>query len=199
MDENLKQQLAFIVEIDKMKSVYRLSLLMDKSRRETDAEHSWHFAMAAMLFAEYADDSVDINRVIKMALVHDLVEIYAGDTPAYDTVGYMDKPQRETAAADKLFSMLPSAQAQELYGLWREFEEMETADAKYAAGLDRFMPLLSNYMTDGHTWAQNHVHEDQIYKRMGIIETAIPKLWPYVQQVINESVEKGHVIRDALS
>jgi putative hydrolase of HD superfamily len=195
MDDKLKKQLAFIVEIDKMKSVYRLSLLMDKSRRETDAEHSWHFAMAAMIFAEYADESVDINRVIKLALVHDLVEIYAGDTPAYDVQGYADKPQRETAAADKLFSILPEGQAQELHSLWREFEEMETPDAKYAAALDRFMPLLGNYMTDGHTWAQNHVHEEQIYKRMAIIETAIPKLWPYVRQVIRESVEKGHVIR----
>jgi putative hydrolase of HD superfamily len=196
MDANLQKQLDFIIEIDKMKNIQRLSLLMDKSRRETDAEHSWHFAMAAMLFSEYADEAVDINRVIRMALVHDLVEIYAGDTPAYDTLGYADKPERETAAADKLFNMLPPGQAAELHALWKEFEQMETPDAKYAAALDRFMPLLGNYMTDGHTWAQNHVRESQIYARMAVIETAVPKLWPYVRQVINDSVERGHVIRD---
>ncbi len=195
MDENLKKQLDFIIEIDKMKNIHRLSLLMDKSRRETDAEHSWHFAMAAMLFADYADERVDIDRVIRMALVHDLVEIYAGDTPAYDVRGYQDKAERETASADKLFALLPGGQAEELYALWREFEAMETPDAQYAAALDRFMPLLGNYMTDGHTWAENHVRESQIYARMGIIETAIPKLWPYVQKVISDSVERGHVIR----
>ncbi len=107
MNKRLLKQIDFIIEIDKMKNIHRLSLLMDKSRTETDAEHSWHFAVAALLLREYADDGVNINKVIRMALVHDLVEIYAGDTPAYDEQGYADKPQREQSAADKLFAMLP--------------------------------------------------------------------------------------------
>ncbi len=194
MDERLLKQIDFIIEIDKMKNIHRLSLLMDKSRRETDAEHSWHFAIAALLLREYADEGVDINKVIRMALTHDLVEIYAGDTPAYDVIGYADKPQRERNAAEKLFAILPEGQAAEFHALWEEFEQAETSDAKFAAALDRFMPLLGNYMTDGHTWAEGHVREEQILARMDVIREAVPKLWPYVQKVIAESVEKGHVI-----
>ena len=136
MDVNrLEQQMRFLVEVDKMKSVYRRTILIDKTRRESDAEHSWHFALMAMLLAEYADpEKVDCARVIRMALVHDLIEIYAGDTFAYDVQGNQDKRQRETEAADKLFALLPEDQAAEIRALWEEFDAMETPDAQYADG-----------------------------------------------------------------
>jgi putative hydrolase of HD superfamily len=197
MDERLQSQLAFIAEIDKMKTIHRLTLLMDKSRCETDAEHSWHVAAAALILKEYAAEEINADRVIQMALVHDLVEIYAGDTPAYDTQGYLSKTERERDAADKIFAILPSIQGQDIRALWEEFEKMETPDAKFAAALDRLMPLISNHFTEGHTWAENNVREEQIYSRMDVIRTAAPKLWPYVQGVIDEGIEKGYVVRRA--
>ena len=195
MDVNrLEQQTRFLVEVDKMKSVYRRTILIDKTRRESDAEHSWHFALMAMLLAEYADpEKVDCARVIRMALVHDLIEIYAGDTFAYDVQGNQDKRQRETEAADKLFALLPEDQAAEIRALWEEFDAMETPDAQYAAAIDRLQPFLNNYLTQGHTWGLGGVKSAQVYERMDPIRVALPEVWPFVDKMIQESIEKGYL------
>ena len=195
MDVNrLEQQMRFLVEVDKMKSVYRRTILIDKTRRESDAEHSWHFALMAMLLAEYADpEKVDCARVIRMALVHDLIEIYAGDTFAYDVQGNKDKRQRETEAADKLFALLPEDQAAEIRALWEEFDAMETPDAQYAAAIDRLQPFLNNYLTQGHTWGLGGVKSAQVYERMDPLRVALPEVWPFVDKMIQESIEKGYL------
>ena len=198
MDVNrLEQQMRFLVEVDKMKSVYRRTILIDKTRRESDAEHSWHFALMAMLLAEYADpEKVDCARVIRMALVHDLIEIDAGDTFAYDVQGNQDKRQRETEAADKLFALLPEDQAAEIRALWEEFDAMETPDAQYAAAIDRLQPFLNNYLTQGHTWGLGGVKSAQVYERMDPIRVALPEVWPFVDKMIQESIEKGYLEKE---
>ena len=198
MDVNrLEQQMRFLVEVDKMKSVYRRTILIDKTRRESDAEHSWHFALMAMLLAEYADpEKVDCARVIRMALVHDLIEIYAGDTFAYDVQGNQDKRQRETEAADKLFALLPEDQAAEIRALWEEFDAMETPDAQYAAAIDRLQPFLNNYLTQVHTWGLGGVKSAQVYERMDPIRVALPEVWPFVDKMIQESIEKGYLEKE---
>ncbi len=194
MKEQLKNQLQFLIEIDKMKTVLRQTLLMDQSRRETDAEHSWHFAMMAWVLEAYAaDKDININRVIKMALLHDLVEIYAGDTFAFDTKGYESKMQREKEAADKLFALLPLEQGQEYRSLWEEFDAMVTPDAKYASAIDRLQPFISNYMTNGHTWVKHHVKKSDVYKRMAPVKDAIPELWEFVEDVIQEACDKKYL------
>ena len=190
-NKKLLNQLEFAVEIDKMKQIFRINLLADGSRRENDAEHSWHFAIMAMLLEEYSAEKVDIGRVIKIALVHDLVEVYAGDTYAYDAKGNEDKEEREKQAAEKLFGMLEPAQAEFFRSLWDEFEEKSTPEAKYANAIDRIQPLMLNYLTDGKTWQQNQVHSGQILKRMDIIRTAAPELWPVVQGIVRTSIDKG--------
>ncbi|MDR2899168.1 MAG: HD domain-containing protein [Clostridiales bacterium] len=195
MTDRLNGQLKFLIESDKMKNVTRQTLLADKSREETDAEHSWHFALMAMTLFEYCGlDGVNIDRVIRMALVHDLVEVYAGDTFAYDAVGYEDKNQREKEAADRLFSLLPADIGTQYRSLWEEFELMDTPDAKYAAAIDRFQPFLNNYLTNGHSWAKHGVTADKIYKRMEPVRTALPELWTFVEFVIQDSCEKGYVL-----
>jgi len=194
MTEKLKRQLHFLAEADKMKSVFRQTILTDKSREETDAEHSWHFALMAMTLFEYAGfDNVDINRVIKMAILHDLVEIYSGDTFAFDTKANEDKEEREKAAADKLFSLLPDELAIEYKTLWEEFERMETPDAIYASAIDRLQPFLNNNLTNGHTWAKHGVSVDKVYKRMEPVKTALPELWAFVEDVIRDNCMKGYI------
>ena len=185
----------FITEADRMKSVYRRTLLTDRSRRETDAEHSWHFALMAMLLAEYAEPGVDVSRVIRMALVHDLVEIYAGDTFAYDGEGKKTQRAREERAADKLFALLPPDQGQELRALWEEFDARETPDARFAAAVDRIQPFLNNCLTEGHTWKEGDVTSDQVRERLEVTKEAAPALWPLVDSLIRESVEKGYLKR----
>ena len=194
MIDKLKKQLQFLSEADKMKTVLRQTLILDKSRRENDAEHSWHFALMAMTLFEYVGfDGVDINRVIKMAILHDMIEIYAGDTFAYDVTGNKSKDEREKEAADKLFSLLPNEQAKEYRTLWEEFEHMETPDAIYAAAVDRLQPFINNYQTDGHSWVKYGISADQVYERMAPVKTAIPALWEFVEFVIRDSCEKGYI------
>ena len=186
-----ENQMQFLIEADKMKNILRQTLLADGSRRENDAEHSWHFALMALTLAEYAAEKVDMLRVLKMALLHDIVEIYAGDTFAYDEKGHEDKADREAAAADKIFSLLPPAQAAEYRSLWEEFDAMETADARYAATIDRLQPLVNNYLTNGHTWKLGNVTSDKVYKRISVAEETIPEVWPVIQEYLEKAIASG--------
>ena len=189
-NEKIQKQIKFAIAIDEMKNIFRRNLIADGSRRENDAEHSWHLAMLAMLLEEYSAEKVNVERVLKIALVHDLIEVYAGDTFAYDAKGNEDKHAREVQAADKLFGMLDPVQGAEIRALWDEFEAMETAESRYANAIDRIQPLILNYLTDGHTWKMG-VTSAQIYKRMDIIRTATPELWHIVEGIINTSIEAG--------
>lgn len=190
-DERLDSRFLFTVEIDKMTSVLRRTLLVDLSRRENDAEHSWHIAVMAMLFSEYAAAPVDIGRVVQMCVVHDLVEVYAGDTFAYDAVGNADKEAREKAAADKLFAILPEEQGRMIRSLWEEFDAMESADAKYAACMDRLQPFLHNTLTGGHTWVENGTDRAAVEKRMAVIKEFMPKVYTWVAENIDHAIEAG--------
>lgn len=198
MTERLTRQLAFLTEVDQLKNILRQSLVMDKSRRENDAEHSWHIALMALTLHEYAaSDQVDLHRVLQMALLHDLVEIDAGDTFAYDTAGYRDKAAREQAAADRLFSLLPPDQARHFRSLWEEFDRMETADALYASAIDRLQPLLANHQTDGHTWtAHGGISASQVRQRMAPVRAALPALWAVVEAIIADACAKGYLLAD---
>ncbi len=171
----LQQQIQFLAEIDKLKQVLRRTWLLDQSRFENDAEHSWHIAVAAMLFLEYADDpNVDVLRVIKMLLVHDLVEIDAGDTYAYDEQACLDQAEREQKAAERIFGLLPPDQAAAFRALWEEFEARQTPEARYAAALDRFQPLLHNYLTNGRAWRDHAVTSDRVFVRNGPVGEGAP-------------------------
>ena len=191
-NQRLTSQIKFIVEIEKMKTVLRQTLLSDGSRRENDAEHSWHLAIAAMLLHEHAASAnINIGAALKMALVHDLVEIYAGDTFAYDKAANLQKRIRERAAADRLFAMLPDDQGAELRALWEEFDAEETIEARYAAAIDRFLPLVNNFLTNGHTWKNGGVDSSDVYRRMDLIREGAPPLWPIVVNIVEKSIEMG--------
>ena len=189
----LEQQLQFIVEIDKVKNIFRQTYLSDMNRKENDAEHSWHIALMAYLLQEYAEEPVDVGRVMLMVLIHDLVEIDAGDTYAYDLKAAETKRAREVAAADRIFGMLPEDQGAHLRELWEEFEEYKTADAKYAHLLDNFQPLLLNDATDGTSWKEHDVRKSQIYKRNEYIEETSKEIWGCIQGIVEKHIERGHV------
>ena len=190
--DRLDMQLMFTAEIDKMTSVLRRTMLLDKSRRENDAEHSWHIAVMALLFEEYASEPVDIGHAIKMCVVHDLIEIYAGDTFAYDVEGNKSKAEREAKAADRLFALLPEEQGAYIRALWEEFDRMETADSKYAACLDRIQPFFHNTLTEGHTWVESGTTDRAaVEKRMSIVKEFMPKVYPWVEKNIDNAVAKG--------
>lgn len=193
-NERLLRQIEFIVEIDKLKQIFRQNAVIGTTRNENDAEHSWHLALMAMILSEYAvEKKVDVLRVVKMVLIHDLVEIDAGDTFAYDEKGYEDKEEREQKAADRLFNILPSDQADEFLELWDEFEELETPEARFAACLDRLQPLILNYYTNGHTWKKPGVTRAKVLKRNEPLQENTPALWDYVKEVIDDSIEKGYL------
>ncbi len=197
ISDRFEAQLRFLIEVDKMKNVLRQTLIADGSRQETDAEHSWHFALMAMTLAEYAKDrdKINIDRVVRMALVHDLVEVYAGDTFCYDEKGNEDKAQREADAADKLFALLPEDQAREYRGLWEEFDAGETHDAAYANAIDRLQPLVNNHLTYGHTWKKGSVTSDKVYKRMEPVKEAMPVVYELVEWIIETNVQNGNLKR----
>lgn len=164
-----KKQIEFIVEIDKLKTVFRQNYLTDATRKENDTEHSWHLAVMAAVLAEYAPENVDITKVIIMVLFHDMVEVYAGDTFAYDTDGIKTQHQREVNAANKLFSMLPDDQRDEYIALWREFEQKQTPEAEFANILDRIQPCLLNYTSHGKSWLEHGVKAQQVRNRNSIV------------------------------
>jgi len=190
--ERLERQMNFIVEIDKVKQVLRQTSVIAGDRYENDAEHSWHLAVMAILLAEYAEGaSIDIFKVLRMVLVHDLVEIDAGDTYCYDEDAALDKLERETRAADRIFALLPDDQGRELRALWDEFEEAATPEARFANALDRLQPLLLNYHTNGQSWQKHGVTSDRVVKRARPVADAIPGVWDYAARLIEDAVDKG--------
>lgn len=166
---------------------------MDQSRRENSAEHSWHLALMAMLLAEYAPSKLDVLRTLKMLLVHDIVEIDAGDAFCYDPSVTIGKEEREQQAAERLFSLLPEDQAEELRSLWIEFEAGETVEARFSVAMDRLQPLLQNYHSEGGTWRLHEVSRERILSRMAPIRSGAPELWSFVEQVVSEVCAAGWV------
>ncbi len=191
--ERLHQQIAFILEIDKLKSVLRQTYLIDDPRHENSAEHSWHLAMMAMLLAEHANIEVNLLRVLQMLLVHDIVEIDAGDTYCYDSAGNDDKAEREQRAAHRIFGLLPDDQQGEMQDLWQEFEARETPEAKFAAALDRLMPILHNYHTQGRSWIEHGITSAQVRERNRHAEEGSAALWQHVEALIADAVGQGHL------
>ena len=191
--DRLDRQLGFLLEVDRLKQVFRRTWLLDLTRYENDAEHSWHLALAAGLLAEYAPAGIDLSKALKMALVHDLVEIDAGDTYAYDEVARQDQAEREQRAAERLFALLPADQGAEVRRLWEEFDARRTAEARYAAALDCLLPFLHNYHTQGKEWQANGVTSRQVRKRMQPVAEGAPALWPRVDRLIRDALEKGYL------
>lgn len=191
MDQRLEQQIAFSLEIDQAKNVFRQTHLSHNGRNENDAEHSWHMAIMAYLFREYANEPVDIARVMLMCLIHDIVEIDAGDTYAYDTEGLKTQKDREAAAKERIFSILPEDQKNELSALFDEFEENETAESRFAHAMDNFQPLLLNNSNGGGDWRAHGVTAEQIYKRQGKTKLGSEKLYEVTDQIIQEHIRRG--------
>lgn len=193
-EERLQKQIAFLTEIDKQKQITRQTYLSDGSRKEGDAEHAWHLAVMAFLLAEYANEDIDVCRVMKMVLVHDLVEIDAGDTYAYDAQGNMDKRERELKAADRIFSMLPKDQAKQIRDLWDEFEEGVTAESKFAHTLDNIQPTMLNNASGGKAWREHNVRLEQILRRNAYTKDGSETLWDYAfANFIRPNVETGNI------
>jgi putative hydrolase of HD superfamily len=195
----LSGQISFLVEIDKLKSVLRKTYLMDKSRLENTAEHSWHVSLMAVVLQEHANDpSLNVDHVIRMLLLHDLVEIDAGDTFAYDTQGYLDKEERENAAARRLFGLLPEDHRGEWMELWREFEDGETYESKYAAALDRLHPVIHNYYTGGVSWLENGIVRSQVMKRLAPVQMVSETLWDFTLDILQRSIDQGILLDDPI-
>ena len=192
--DRMKQQIAFLMEIDKVKNIFRQTYLADGKRKENDAEHSWHLAIAAFLLKEYVAEDVDVMKVMIMVLIHDLVEIDAGDTYAYDAEGAKTKRAREVAAADRIFGMLPEDQGGYFRELWDEFEAYESDDAKFAHLLDNFQPLLLNDAAGGISWTEHQVKKSQIYKRNEKVEETSATIWKCMQDKIDKHIQAGHVL-----
>ncbi len=192
-DDRLTRQVTFLVEADRLKNVLRRTPLTDDSRPENSAEHSWHLALAAMTLAEWAPPGIDLQRVLELVIVHDLVEIDAGDTFAYDVAANHSKAAREQAAADRIFGLLPEEQAVRVRGLWDEFEAQATAESRYANALDRLQALLQNMQAGGGSWAAHRITRTQVYARMRPVETALPEVWPFVESVIARFCASGAI------
>ncbi|HEY7120904.1 MAG TPA: HD domain-containing protein [Tepidisphaeraceae bacterium] len=191
--DRLQKQLAFLLEIDKLKQVFRRTLIADGSRRENDAEHSWHLAIMAAVLAEYGPPELDLARVMKMLLAHDLVEIDAGDTYCYDAAACLTQSDREATAARRVFSLLPADQADDLRALWEEFESRQTAEARFAAALDRVQPVLLNHHTQGKAWREHGVTRAQVIERNRHIDAGAPQLWTLIRTLIDDAVDKGYL------
>ena len=194
MDDRIKKQLAFSLEIDKVKNIFRQTHLSGKGRNENDAEHSWHMAVMAYLLREYANEKVDIAKVMLMCLIHDIVEIDAGDTYAYDPVGLQTQKAREEAAKKRLFSILPDEQASELTALFDEFEAYETAESKFAHAMDNLQPLILNNSNNGGDWKEHNVTSEQIYNRQNKTKLGSEKLFEITDNIIKENIAKGNIV-----
>ena len=195
VSDRLQQQIAFILEIDKLKQIFRQTYLLDATRKENDAEHSWHLAMMAILLPEWANEpDIDVLHVVKMVLIHDLVEIDAGDTYAFDEKRYEDKAMREEKAAERLFHLLPHDQAKEIYDLWREFEDGATPEAQFANSLDRVQPLMHNYYTDGKSWREHRVTSDKVWERIRPAKEGSETLYEFAESIIRGAIAKGYFV-----
>ncbi len=191
--DRLRQQLAFLLEVDRQKEIIRQTYLADGSRKETDAEHAWHLAMMCMILGEYANDTIDVAKTVMMVLTHDLVEIDAGDTYAYDTKGNETKRARELQAAERIYGLLPEDQGAYLRALWEEFEAMETLEAKFANALDKIQPVLLTDRAEGKSWREHQVHKDQIMGRNARTHEGSERLWEYIKEIIEKNVEAGFI------
>ena len=191
--ERLDRQIAFILEIDRLKSVLRRSYLLSETRHENSAEHSWHLSVMALVLAEHANAEVNPLRVLKMLLVHDIVEIDSGDTYIYDTAGNDTKAGREHEAARRIFGLLPNDQQAELTELWQEFEARETPEAKFAAALDRLMPLLHNLHTEGRSWREHGISKEQVLRLNQHVAEGSQSLWDYAEALIKAAAVKGYL------
>ncbi len=192
----LAAQIRFVVEVDRLKTVLRASPLVADDRRENDAEHSWHLALMVLVLAEYADDPIDVGKTVKLVLLHDLIEVYAGDTPLYDAVAAQDQEEREQAAADRLFALLPDDQAVEFRALWDEFEARASPEARFAKAMDRLQPLLLNFNNRGGTWRTPGVTDAEVRRRKSVIGDASGELWAYARTLIETGASRGWVPRE---
>jgi putative hydrolase of HD superfamily len=193
MTDRLAQQLAFLLELDKAKHVLRQNPLADGSRRENDAEHMWHLALLVIVLAEHAAEPIDVLRVLKLVLLHDIVEIDAGDVFLYDTEGRAAKEEKEKEAADRIYGLLPDDQRDELRGLWEEFEQRRTPESRFAAAVDRLQPLLLNTANGGEVWTRHGITGDRVLDKNRPIGDMAPALWERAQQLITQAVEKGYL------
>ena len=189
--DNLLKQISFIKEIDKLKYIQRKTKLFNSDRPENDAEHSWHLAMMTIVLAEHSDKPIDVLKVLKMVLIHDIVEIDAGDIFLYDTSKNHNNTEQEQLAAKRIFGLLPAEQAEEFITIWEEFEEGITDEAKFAKSMDRFEPLLQNTSNNGGTWAEFNVPYQKVYDKKKAIKEGSTSIWNYAEHLINESVDKG--------
>ena len=192
--ERLAQQIRFIIEVDKLKEIFRQTVLINSRRAENDAEHSWHLCLIVITLAEHANGpQLDVLRVLKMLIIHDLVEIDAGDTFAYDVKAMADQHAREAVAADRIFGLLPPDQRREFRALWDEFESRRTPEARFAAAVDRFQPMLLNCHTEGAAWRRHGVTRDRVIARNSYIAEGSTTLWEYAQAMIEQTVAAGHL------
>ncbi len=192
-NKRLEKQLNFILELDKEKNILRQTHLSGNGRRENDAEHAWHMAVMIYLLKEYANEKIDLAKTMMMALIHDVVEIDAGDTYAYDAEGLATQKEREEKAAKRIFGMLPEEQKEEMMALFEEFEEYETPEARFAHVMDNFQPLLLNHSNNGGDWWAHNVAKSQVYKRNAKTGTGSEELWEYMQTLIDENIKKGNI------
>ena len=190
----LEQQINFIIEVDKLKSIIRQNYLTDGSRKEDDADHSWHLALMCAILGEHSNEKIDIVKTMTMVLIHDIVEIDAGDTYAYDAEANVSKRERELAAAERIFNLLPEDQANQMRALWDEFEEDLTPEAKFASALDRVQPSLLNAASDGKSWKEHEVTFSQVMKRNEVTHEGSEVLWEYQYNMLKQQVEKGNLI-----
>ena len=195
--ERFEKQLAFIREIDKEKMIKRQSYLTDCETHEDDAQHAWHMAIMTLLLKEYSNEDIDVLKTVTMLLIHDLVEVYAGDTYAYDEEGKKTQAEREAKAADKLYGLLPEDQGEYLKNLWYEFEEQKTPEAKFARTMDCFQPLILNDATDGRAWKEHGVKRSQVLKRNENVHSGSEDIWEYEKEhLIEKNVRNGNIIDD---
>jgi len=192
--ERLGRQIGFLVEIDKLKTIMRQSYLIHADRQENSAEHSWHVAVMVLLLAEYAEERLDLSRVLQMVLIHDIVEIDAGDTYCYDAVDNLAKAEREQQAAQRIFGLLPEDQSEKLTALWREFEAGISREAQCANAVDRFMPILHNYYTQGKSWRAHGVTKEKVIARNIRIREYSPYLWQWLNSLLEDAVDKGYLL-----
>ncbi|CAN5602690.1 HD domain-containing protein [soil metagenome] len=189
--DQLVKQIEFIKEIDKLKYIQRKTKLFNSDRNENDAEHSWHLAMMAIILAQHANTEIDVLKVLKMLLIHDIVEIDAGDTFIYDTQKSHTNTDEERLAAERIFGLLPAEQAAEYIAIWDEFEESQTDEAKFARSMDRLEPLLQNASNNGGTWQEFDIDYAKVYEKKQVIKNGSTAIWEYAKQVLNDSVERG--------